>query len=195
MRVEDFARAFVSLIGNQLAYNEEFNICSEQAHSFNEVLDILSKKLGKEIITIDLTPEQYGKALPERKGEIIAGRSTDSISSLNKYKKLFPDFKEEYSLSEGISKTVDAYRNQNWMGGINYEFDGECDRIIRDYCMGKSNSYPEVNICFEDYFGTATFKDKLSYYINFQKGSFNSYVLLIAMRAFNRLKKLLNIRG
>lgn len=163
MRVEDFARAFVKLIGNPASYNEEFNICSEEAHSFNEVLDILSKKIGKDIIKIDLTPEQYGKALPKRKGEIIAGRSMDCVSSLKKFKSLFPDFKEEYTLSEGISKTIDAYLSQNWMDGMNWEFDAVTDYIILHHLDKNNKNKEKYHLRFIDYLNHDNIKDKQAY--------------------------------
>lgn len=185
MRVEDFARAFVKLIGNTKAYNEEFNICSENIYSYNDVLNELSKKLGRNIKIVDITTEEYANIVSERKGEIIAGRGTDCISSFAKFKSLFPDFKEEFNLEKGIAKTVDAYYNQNWMDGINWEFDGECDRIAQKHANIKSE--------FIDYLGSATKEDKRTYKTYLHKGRCDVIVFLYAKRLLNKVKRLFKI--
>lgn len=183
MRVEDFARAFVKLIGNDNAYNEAFNICSEKAYSFNDVLTVLEKRLNKDISLIDISSEEYADKLPERKGEIIAGRGTDSISSMEKLKKLFPEFKEEYTLETGIGKTVDAYFSQNWMDGISWEFDGDCDRIASKFNNSKCG--------FSDYLNNASLDDRLNYFIHRHKGRADARTLSFAMRLVNKIKRMI----
>lgn len=190
MRVEDFARAFVKLIGNENAYNEAFNICSEKAYSYNEVLNLLRKKLNKEIRIVDLDAQEYSSEVPERKGEIIAGRGTDCISSMAKLKKLFPEFKEEYTLETGIGKTVDAYLSQNCMDGISWEFEGECDRIValHDKRVDGRKTY---ELGFIDYLNNAQLKDKINYYIFRHKGRFDSTLLHIMLRIFNKINRMM----
>ena len=184
MRVEDFARAFVWLIGNPKAYNETFNICSEKAYSFNDVLNALEKIINKPISIVDLSAEEYASEIPKRKGEILAGRGMDRISSIKKLKKLYPDFKEQYTLETGIGKTVDAYFKQNWMDGISYEFDGECDRIANKFTANKYN--------FINYLDNATFKDRLTYYVNVHKGRIDSELIAFSIKVINKIKRLLS---
>ena len=85
IRVEDFARGVVSVIGNPKAYNEAFNVCGDETPSFKEVLEILGKELNKEVIIIDISPEFYSTEYDDR-GEILGGRAIDAINS---NKKLF----------------------------------------------------------------------------------------------------------
>lgn len=151
MRVEDFSRAFVKLLCNPKAYNEAFNICSEKDYSFNEVLDIIEHKLGKKIVRFDITAEEYANHLPERAEEIIVGRNSRTRSSMAKFNKLFPEFKEQFDLKSGIEKTVDAYFEQNWMDGMDYRFDGTTDRILHEIIDKQKLSTKEYNLLFIDY--------------------------------------------
>lgn len=159
MRVEDFSRAFVLLIGNKDAYNQEFNICSEVTYSFEQVLQAIELKLKKKIIRHDISSKKYAELYPEKSGEIIVGRSSDSICLRNKFNNLFPDFKEVVSLEDGISRTIDAYFDQDFMRGIDYDYDGNCDRIIKK--TSKSKKYHPK---FIDYLGKNCNADRKRYY-------------------------------
>lgn len=174
MHVEDFSRAFVALIGNTKAYNETFNICSEQVYTYNDVLSLLGEKLKTPVTTIDIESAEYAKLLPERKGEILAGRGTNCCSSMDKYKRFFPSFKEKISLVEGISKTIDAYIAQNWQDGMNYYFDGETDRIIYKIIGGNKRLKKKYNLKYIDYLNEGKLEDRKEYYRIFNKFRFDS---------------------
>lgn len=189
MRVEDFSRAFVKLIGNEKAFNTEFNICSEKVYSYNDVLDIIENKIRKKIETFDITSQQYAKLLPNRKGEILVDRGSNRISSFSKFKSLFPDFKEEYDLEKGISKTIDAYISQNWMSGISWEFDGECDRIIHKICGKKNNM--KYNIRFIDYLNNATEHDRKEYYESFNKFRIDRRIIELFLRIRFKIQRII----
>ena len=152
MRVEDFAVGVVGLIGNQKAYGEAFNICGDEADSWNDVLDTLGKILGREVITVDVSSEKLKKYCPGREGE-IAGRAADSVIDNSKIKQVVPEFRQSISLEEGIARTVEAYRKQNYQKGIDWHFDALWDAIA-----GKKSKGHFIN-----YLKTATFKDWLSY--------------------------------
>lgn len=92
MRVEDFAVGAVGLIGNPSAYNEAFNICGDETPSFNDVLDCLSELTGKIVKTVDIDSAFYAKEVPKRAGEILGGRSIDSINSNEKIKAAVPSY-------------------------------------------------------------------------------------------------------
>lgn len=160
MRVEDFAVGVVGLIGNPQAYNEAFNVCGDEAPSFNEVLHALSEVLGKEVLTVDVTSEFYANEIPHRKGELLGGRSIDSINSNAKIKNIVPEFKQNIGLKQGIEKTVTAYLENNYQKGIDWQFDAESDRIIRKWCKLNKISYNQYNLGFIDYLGNANYSDR-----------------------------------
>lgn len=109
MRVEDFAVGAVGLIGNPSAYNEAFNICGDETPSFNDVLDCLSELTGKIVKTVDIDSAFYAKEVPQRAGEILGGRSIDSINSNEKIKAAVPS----YVIADG-NPAVPAMYNVYW---------------------------------------------------------------------------------
>lgn len=154
MRVEDFAVGVVGLIGNPASYGKAFNVSGDYAPSWSEILDVLGKLLGREVVRVDVPSAVLAEEWAFRAGE-ISGRSFDAVIDNSAIKTLVPEFMQRISLEQGIAKTLDAYRSAGFQKGIDWNFDAECDRLARKYdgMRGK----------FLDYLGTATLKDKLRY--------------------------------
>ena len=74
-----------------------------------------------------------------------------------------PEFKHSISIKEGIYKTLDAYKEQNYQLGIDWNYDGEADRIVTLWC--KKNKVPtrQYKLGFIDYLGKATWRDRYQY--------------------------------
>jgi len=193
-RVEDFAVGMVGLLGNVKAYNDVFNICGDETPTWKEVLDALSKSIEYEIKTFDITSQEYGKEIPDRKGEILGGRAIDSINSNKKIKTVVPNFKQNIFLEGGIKTTVDHYISNNYLYGMDYAFDADTDRIIAKYAKIKGISTKEMNLRFIDFLGKATIHDKFIYFINNHK---DNNLLKILMKNYILCKrifrKLINI--
>lgn len=166
-RVEDFAVGVVGLIGNTQAYNEAFNVCGDEAPTWNEVLSVLGELLGKDVITVDIASEFYAKEIPYRSGELLGGRSIDTLNSNKKLKDAVPSFKQTYSLKEGIRKTIQAYKAQNYQHGIDWKFEAETDITIRKWCRANELKMDKKAYSFYDYFGNAKMKDRVLYWIVF----------------------------
>lgn len=190
MRVEDFAVGLVGLIGNSRAYGEAFNICGDEMPSFNDVLDVIRGVLKKEINLVDISSEFYAKELPSRSGEILGGRSIDALNSNDKIKSVVPEFKQTISLKDGIAKTISAYKEQNYQKGIDWQFDAECDRIIKKWCKQNKIATKGMNLKFVDYLKNATFKDRYTYLVNVNK---NFLVVKMMMNAKALIRRVVRI--
>lgn len=191
LRVEDFAVGAVGLIGNEKAYGEAFNICGDQTPSFKEVLDEVASYVGKEAITVDVTPEFYARELPERAGEILGGRAKDATNSNAKIKSVVPAFRQTIFLKDGVKKTLDAYKAQNFQKGIDWNFDAQTDRIVAKWCRENGVSARKYNLEFVNYIGTATFRDRLHYMQIRYRGRIWTRVLGISARIVWNLARLI----
>ena len=162
MRVEDFAVGVVGLVGNQKAYGDAFNICGDNAYSWNEVLDTLGKILGREVIKVDVPSEKLKQYCPGRAGE-IAGRALDSLIDNSKIKSLVPEFRQRISLEEGMRRTVEAYQKQSYQKGIDWRFDAQWDFIARKEIRRQGLEKAGIKTGFKNYIRTASLKDWLYY--------------------------------
>lgn len=189
-RVEDFAVGVVGLIGNPKAYGEAFNLCGDETPSFNDVLNIVGEYLGKKVRKIDIIPEFYASELPMRKGEILGGRSIDAVNSNEKLCDAVPDFKMTILIKDGIIKTLDAYKKQNYQRGIDWSFDGDTDRIIKKWCRKKGIDDSNFNLKFIDYLNNASSADKRIYlkarYVNKLYYQIRKRLSYIKRNIFNR---------
>ena len=171
-RVEDFAAGMVGLIGNPKAFNEIFNVVGDNVYTWKDVLSVLGGILGCDVKTIDIPVEFYANELDgDARESLIGGRACDLVCSNDKMKRLNPDFKTKYSLEEGIRMTLTFYQDNNYYRGIDYMWDGECDRIINKYIS--ANNYK-----FMLYGGTSSVKAaKASYYSGYYNTIFYKYLL------------------
>lgn len=188
MRVEDFAIGVVGIVGNKKAYGEAFNLSGDTPYSWNDVLSVLAKELGKEPVVFDISTEEYQAGYPDRKGE-IAGRSLDAIVSNEKIKAFVPDFRTTYTLESGLKKTIEAYKRENYQLGIDWRFDAATDRIIRVLCKQKSISPDNYVLGFVDYLGTATKADRKVYWLESHKDNLFVRVYCLALRAMDKVKR------
>jgi len=179
MRVEDFAVGVVGLLGNPLALNQAFNICGDTAYTWNEVLEVVGKYVGKKPIIYEMPKEEYAKAYPEQ-AERLNGRTLDYVCSNEKIKNLIPNYGDTYSLEEGIFKTLKYYEEHNYEKGIDWEFDSRQDGIIFRDIKKQGGDVSKYNLRFIDYLGNATSKDKLAYRIGFSHN--NLFILLIRLK-------------
>lgn len=188
-RVEDFAVGVVGLIGNPKAYNEAFNVCGDEAPSFNDVLEELSRIFDKKIIKVDVSSDFYAKECPTKAGEILGGRSLDTINSNEKIKSVVPSFSQKVSLHEGLVKTIEAYKKLNYQKGIDWRFDAETDRIISKWCGIHKEDKSKYNLGFVDYLGTATPANKMTYWLEFHRNNLFIKTGLIAAKVIKRIKR------
>lgn len=170
-RVEDFAVGLVGLIGNPKAYNEAFNICGEEAPTYNDVLNAVGELLNKEVITVDVSPELYAKECLGKSGEILGGRAVDTINSNKKIKSVVPQFQQTISLKEGIARTIEAYKRDSYQKGIDWNFDANTDRIINKWCHDNNISTSTYHLGFYDYLGNASMGERFKYWLTAHKGN------------------------
>ncbi|MBP3738466.1 MAG: NAD-dependent epimerase/dehydratase family protein [Muribaculaceae bacterium] len=194
MRVEDFATALVGLIGNANAFDEVFNICGDETPSFKEVLDIVGGLVHRQVATINIDSQFYAKEYPGRAGEILGGRAITTIIDNSKLKQVVPDFKQRISIGEGIEMTLDAYKANNYFKGIDWEFEATTDKTIYKWCKLNHIDMNDFNVSFINYFGSATLKNRLDYYMMIHGDSFlikkwKDFELWLRQTAYKHLKK------
>lgn len=187
--VHDFAVGVVGLIGNPKAFNEAFNVCGEETPSFNDVLEVMADYLNKTPIYFDLTSEEYAEEIPHRKGELLGGRSIDAINSNEKIKSAVPEFTQSIHLKEGVRKTLDAYKEQNYQCGIDWTFDADTDRIIAKFCKKKGLNASQYKIGFVDYLGNATKSERLAYWLEFNKNILAIRCIKSGMSLLQRIER------
>jgi nucleoside-diphosphate-sugar epimerase len=186
--VDDFAVGVIGLLGNEKAFNDAFNIIGDDTPTWKEVLDTLSELLNKNVIAFDIPSKYYAKEIPSRKGEILGGRAVSGKNNNQKLKSIVPEFRQNISLKEGLKKTLDYYKSNNYIYGIDYVFDADTDRIIVKYARGNKISMKTFNLHYIDYLNEKKLKNMVEYLI---VRNCNYFLVKIFIRAFRKINKIL----
>jgi len=87
---------------------------------------------GVKAIRANVPVETIINKLPSRKGEFIVDRACNHCVSNEKLKKVVPTFIIQYPLKIGVATTIKYYEQHNKIHGIDYEYDGQCDMLIKE---------------------------------------------------------------
>lgn len=182
-RVEDFAIGAASLIGNPKANKEAFNVVGDGIYTWMEVLTTISDILKVPLYTIDIPVQFYANELSdmEQRDHLIGGRSKDCMTSNEKLKSITPEFHQLFSLKEGIEKTINFYREHDYLEGIDYGYEGNIDRIIEKY--QKSIKSQKFQLGFKDYLG-ATGKIKIQHMLQYCRGRYRDSMLIKGIKKY-----------
>lgn len=189
MHVDDFAVGLVGLLGNKAAFGEAFNICGDERPTYNEVLAYIGEVIGRDVPRINIDRDFYGNELGGRKAEELkCSRSGHGNCSNEKIKRFVPEFKCSISVKDGIRRTIEAYKTQNYQYGIDWTFDADTDRIILKWCKFKGIDPAPFNIRFKDYLGNASLKDRYRYWSILNSGKLTCRMAGFMLRVLRKLK-------
>jgi len=181
----DFAKGLVGLFCNPKAYNESLHIVSDESISWKELLNLIGRLIDKKPLITEI-PSAYAAAkLPSFKGMILGDRSLDAVFDNSKIKSAVPEFICTTPMKKGISQSLEYYRDNNFLKGIDYKWDAQMDKLIYEYLKendpDKLNMY---NLKFAKYI-EGSFKDKFLY-------SIYRYFPKVLIRMLELAKKILH---
>ena len=121
----------------------------------------------------------------------MGGRSIDRFNSNDKIKAVVPLFRHTISLRKGIEMTYNAYRDNHYQFGIDWEFEGDTDRIILKWCKKNRINTDGLNLHFIDYLGDADSSDKRKYIFALHRGRWDVWVMMFGFRVVKKVKRIL----
>ncbi|MBE6836623.1 MAG: SDR family oxidoreductase [Ruminococcus sp.] len=128
---EDFAVAFVGLIGNPHAIGEAFHITSDESVTWNQIYKAVADALGVELkpyyvssrLLADLSSYDF-------EGGLIGDKSNTVVFDNSKVKKAVPEFNATMGAEEGIRIAVNHLLTHPELQIADEEFDAWCDKVI-----------------------------------------------------------------
>jgi len=117
--VDDVAEAIITVLDNKNTVHREFNISGKDAYTYNEIIDLTSTAIGKNIIKIRI-PYKISVGLAKIYEKITKNTiiTSEQIMRLNENKDFEHSLAREVfgfspiSFQEGIAKEVELYRNE-----------------------------------------------------------------------------------
>ena len=128
---EDFAKAFIGLLGNPHAIGEAFQITSDESVTWNQIYQSVADALG-----VKLKPYYVASDLLDAlgnydfKGGLIGDKSNSVVFDNTKIKRAVPGFTATIRAEEGIRRTVEYMLSHPETQIEDPEFDAWCDKVI-----------------------------------------------------------------
>lgn len=131
----DFAKGAVGLFMNDKAYGEAFHITSDNVYTWKEIAMSVGNGIGVDVNFVDIPKNYFARVLPMYRGMILGSRSRNAMYNNDKIKRVVPDFKCEVDLSNGIARTIEYYKQNHFLNGIDYLWDSDMDYLVNKYYM------------------------------------------------------------
>jgi nucleoside-diphosphate-sugar epimerase len=106
----DFAKAFVSLLGNPAALGQAYHITSDEVLNWNQITLEIFSALGVEPNIIHIPSDFLALHWPEAVGSLIGDKANSVVFDNTKIKRLAPDFTCEVPWSAGVRRSIAWFR-------------------------------------------------------------------------------------
>jgi nucleoside-diphosphate-sugar epimerase len=126
----DFAKGFVGLLGNELAFNESFHITSDEWLTWNQIFEIVADAFGTKPTFVHVPSEWIVRYDPVFGAGLLGDKSHSMIFDNSKIKKVVPDFICTTSFREGFQETAKWFMADPQRQAVNEELNKVFDRII-----------------------------------------------------------------
>ena len=128
---EDFAVAFVGLMGNPHAIGEAFHITSDESVTWNQIYKAIADALGVELKPYYISSQMLQDLSSyDFEGSLIGDKSNTVVFDNSKVKAAVPEFKAVIRAEEGIRHCVENVLAHPELQVADEEFDAWCDKVI-----------------------------------------------------------------
>lgn len=129
---EDFARAFIGLIGNAQAIGESVQIASERSVQWNQIYEAVADACGGKFKPKYITSQELAEKGTEYdfKGQLLGDKAYSFVFDCSKLKRLVPNYIEQIPYYEGIKIAVDHILSEPSLQIEDPEYDAFTERFL-----------------------------------------------------------------
>ncbi|MBN2604758.1 MAG: NAD-dependent epimerase/dehydratase family protein [Bacilli bacterium] len=130
---EDFAEAFVEVLGNKKTFGESYHITSDFVYTWDQIHILLYKALDIRPNIIHIPSDFIIKHAPSFEGELFGDKDWSLIFDNEKIKEIAPDFKAKTRYEDTVKKAVNRILTNRELQTVDEEFNLLIDHIIHEY--------------------------------------------------------------
>jgi len=128
---DDFARAFVGLIGNPDAVGESYHMTTEEILSWDQIHRILAAALGREARIVHVSSEAIARVSPERGPSLLGDKAYSMIYDNSKIRRFVPGWSCTVPFHRGIRSSLAWFDADPRRRLVKPETDREIDELLR----------------------------------------------------------------
>lgn len=130
---DDFAVAFVGLMGNVHALGEVFHITGDESLTWNQVYSSIAAALGVEPHLVHIASETLGALCQSYVGSLLGDKSNTVLFDNAKIKRAVPEFVAAKRFDQGVREAVAYIYSHPECQRPDPAFDAWCDQVIEGY--------------------------------------------------------------
>lgn len=130
---EDFAKAFVGLLGHKQAIGHAFHITSDEILNWNQIYEIMASSIGVDANIIHIPSDFICKYDTSQVGNLLGDKAYSVIFDNSKIKTFVPGFTATIPFKEGFKRTLAWFNDNPEYKTINDKVNSMIDRIINAY--------------------------------------------------------------
>lgn len=129
---DDFARAFVNLLGHPSAVGEAFHITSPEPLTWNHIAHCLADAAGavETLRVVHRTTHDLVEAVPAWDADLRGDRSHPAVFDTTKIRSLAPGWEPQVPFAEGARRIVAWYDDDDSRRVVDPEVDALYDRLV-----------------------------------------------------------------
>ena len=127
---EDFARAFVGLLGHAGAIGDTFHITSDEWLSWNQIHHLLAQAAGVEAKLVHLPSSVIAAHDPAWGPSLLGDKTHSMIFDNSKVKHLVPGWRARIPFSQGAREILAYYDGERSRQVVDPAFDATVDKLV-----------------------------------------------------------------
>jgi nucleoside-diphosphate-sugar epimerase len=129
---QDFARAFVPLMGNDRAIGQAYHITSDEWLTWNQIAEMVAEAAGTELQVVHVPSETIARYDHDWGDSLLGDKSHSTIFDNSKIRHLVPNFQAHIPFAEGAQEIMTWYNTTTAARTVDPTFDTMLDQIIAD---------------------------------------------------------------
>jgi nucleoside-diphosphate-sugar epimerase len=132
---DDFARAFVGLLGEPAAIGEAFHITSDETLTWDQIHQILGRAASVEPQLVHVPSELIAAYDPEWGASLLGDKTHSMVFDNAKIRKLVPDFRAATPYARAAAQQIAWYDADDRRRGLDDGLNATIDRILAHYSL------------------------------------------------------------
>ncbi len=130
---EDFAYAFVDILGNKKTYGEYYHLTGDKVYTWERINEMICDAVGVKPNIIYIPTDFIIKYFPDFEAELLGDKNNSSIFDNSKIKAVASHYRSKVDYSNIAVKAVQRLLNNKELQTIDVEFNKRYDELISAY--------------------------------------------------------------